>query len=48
MVPSEAIVPAKSPAVPAAVDGELPSFGTSPTVTADEVGTGIALGYKTG
>ena len=41
MVPSEAMVPAKSPAVPAAVDVILEKLGTAPTDTAD-VGTASA------
>ena len=41
MVPSEAMVPAKSPAVPEEVETMLPKFGTVPVVTA-EVGTASA------
>ena len=41
MVPSEAMVPANDPAVPAAVETMLPKFATSPVVTAD-VGTASA------
>ena len=31
IVPSEAMVPARSPAVPEAVEVTLPKFGTAPT-----------------
>ena len=41
MVPSEAIVPARSPAVPADVDVIVEKLGTAPTDTA-EVGTASA------
>ena len=41
MVPSEPMVPAKLPAVPAAVETMLPKFATSPVVIAD-VGTASA------
>ena len=35
MVPSEAMVPARSPAVPAEVETMLPKFAALPVVTAD-------------
>ena len=38
IAPSEAMVPAKLPAVPAAVEVMLPKFAAAPVVTAD-VGT---------
>ena len=41
MLPSEAMLPAKSPAVPEAVDVILEKLGTAPTDTA-EVGTASA------
>ena len=41
IVPSEAMVPAKSPAVPEAVETMLPKLAQSPVVTAD-VGTASA------
>ena len=41
IAPSEWMVPARSPAVPEAVETTLPKFGTVPVVTAD-VGTASA------